>query len=70
MACRLPGADGLEAFWDLVVHGRTAWGRLPQSRLPRELYFDPEKGKVGRSYSDLGALVSERPADPTVCPLR
>ncbi|RLS74892.1 MAG: hypothetical protein DWI01_00790, partial [Planctomycetota bacterium] len=27
MACRLPGADGLEAFWDLVVHGRTAWGR-------------------------------------------
>ncbi|MFM7077154.1 MAG: beta-ketoacyl synthase N-terminal-like domain-containing protein, partial [Planctomycetaceae bacterium] len=70
MACRLPGADGLEAFWDLVVRGGTAWGRLPESRLPRELYFDPEKGKVGRSYSDLGALVSERPADPAVCPLR
>ena len=69
MACRLPGADGLEAFWDLVVHGRTAWGRLPESRLPRGLYFDPEKGKVGKSYSDLGALVSERPADPAVCPI-
>ena len=70
MACRLPGADGLEAFWDLVVHGRTAWGRLPDSRLPRDLYFDPEKGKVGKSYSDMGALVSERPADPAVCPIR
>jgi len=70
MACRLPGADGLEAFWDLVVHGRTAWGRLPDSRLPRDLYFDPEKSKVGKSYSDLGAIVSERPADPAVCPIR
>ena len=70
MACRLPGADGLEAFWDLVVHGRTAWGRLPDSRLPRDLYFDPEKSKVGKSYSDLGAIVSERSADPAVCPIR
>ena len=70
MACRLPGADGLEAFWDLVVHGRTAWGRLPDSRLPRDLYFDPVKSKVGKSYSDLGAIVSERPADPAVCPIR
>ena len=70
MACRLPGADGLEAFWDLVVHGRTAWGRLPDSRLPRDLYFDPEKSKVGKSYSDLGAIVSPRPADPAVCPIR
>lgn len=70
MACRLPGADGLEAFWDLVVHGRTAWGRLPDSRLPRDLYFDLEKSKVGKSYSELGAIVSERPADPAVCPIR
>ena len=70
MACRLPGADGLEAFWDLVVHGRTAWGRLPDSRLPRDLYFDPEKSKVGKSYSDLGAIVSARPVDPAVCPIR
>ena len=70
MACRLPGADGLEAFWDLVVHGRTAWGRLPDSRLPRDLYFDPEKSKVGKSYSDLGAIVTARPVDPAVCPIR
>lgn len=70
MACRLPGADGLDSFWNLVVHGRTAWGRLPDARLPRDLYFDPEKSKVGKSYSDLGAIVSDRPADPAVCPIR
>ena len=69
MACRLPGADGLEAFWKLIVGGGTAWGPLPESRLPRDLYFHPEKGRVGRSYSDLGGIVSDRAVDPAACPL-
>lgn len=69
MACRLPGADGLEEFWDLLVTGRTAWGPLPESRLPRDLYFDPEKGRRGKSYSELGGVVSARPVDPRSCPL-
>jgi acyl transferase domain-containing protein/acyl carrier protein len=69
MACRLPGADGLDAFWNLVVEGRTAWGRLPESRLPRDLYFHPEKSRLGKSYSELGAVVSDRPVDPAVCPI-
>ncbi|MFN9369881.1 MAG: polyketide synthase, partial [Planctomycetia bacterium] len=70
MDCRLPGADGLEAFWNLVVGGGIAWGKLPESRLSRELYFDPEKGRVGKSYSEMGALVADRPIDRSVCPLR
>lgn len=69
MACRLPGADGLEAFWNLVVEGRTAWGQLPESRLARDLYFHPKKSLVGKSYSEMGAVVSERPVDPAVCPI-
>jgi len=69
MACRLPGADGLDAFWNLVVAGRTAWGKLPESRLPRDLYFHPEKSRLGKSYSELGAVVSDRPVDPAVCPI-
>ncbi len=69
MACRLPGADGLDAFWDLVLQGQTAWGPLPEARLSRELYFDPEKSKVGKSYSELGGIVSDRPVDQNVCPI-
>ena len=69
MACRLPGADGLDAFWRLVVEGRTAWGPLPESRFCRELYFHPEKSRVGKSYSEMGAVVSDRPVDPAVCPI-
>jgi acyl transferase domain-containing protein len=69
MACRLPGADGLDAFWRLVAEGRTAWGPLPESRFSRDLYFHPEKSRVGKSYSEMGAVVSDRPVDPTVCPI-
>ena len=69
MACRLPGADGLDALWRLVVGRGIAWGPLPESRLPRDLYFHPEKGRVGRSYSELGGVVTDRPVDPAVCPL-
>ena len=69
MACRLPGADGLDAFWRLVAEGRVAWGPLPESRFSRELYFHPEKSRVGKSYSEMGAVVPDRPVDPTVCPI-
>jgi acyl transferase domain-containing protein len=69
MACRLPGADGLDAFWNLVSEGRTAWGPLPASRFDRDLYFHPEKSRVGKSYSELGAVVSDRPVDPAACPI-
>jgi acyl transferase domain-containing protein/acyl carrier protein len=69
MACRLPGADGLDAFWRLVVSSGIAWGPLPESRLPRDLYFHPEKSRVGRSYSELGGVLSDRPVDPAACPI-
>jgi acyl transferase domain-containing protein len=69
MACRLPGADGLKAFWKLVVERDVAWAPLPESRLPRDLYFHPEKSRVGKSYSEMGAVVSDRPVDPAACPI-
>ena len=69
MSCRLPGGDGLDEFWELVARGATAWGSLPEDRLNRDLYFAEEKGTVGKSYSELGGLVSNRPIDRSVCPL-
>ncbi len=69
MSCRLPGGDGLTEFWNLVRTGSTAWGPLPESRLNRSLYFDPQKGKVGKTYSDMGAIVSDRPIDLARCPI-
>ena len=58
MSCKLPGADGLEAFWDLLRCGRDAVGPLPDSLLDRAMYFEPTRGKLGKTYSCVGGLIS------------
>lgn len=57
MACRLPGARDLKSYWKLLKNGESAIGELPESRLNRELYYDAEKGKLGKSYSLVGGLI-------------
>ena len=69
VGCRLPGADNLDDFWGLVRDGRSGITPLPQERLDRTLYFDPEQGKIGRTYSQIGGVVPERPIDRAICPL-
>jgi len=69
MACRLPGADDLDAYWQLLIQGRSAAGEMPPDRLDQELYYNPEKGVPGRTYSKVTALVNCPPFDARVCPL-
>jgi len=69
MACRLPGADNIEEYWELLRSGRSAIAELPPERLDRQLYYDPHKGVRGKTYSTLGGLVRDRPIDPAICPL-
>ncbi len=69
MGCRLPGADNLEQFWELLLAGRCMVGELPPDRLDVDLYYDPRQGVRGKTYSKLGAIVSHRDVDWRVCPL-
>ena len=69
MACRLPGADNLEQYWDLLINGRSAVAELPPDRLNQELYYDPRKGQRGKTYSKLGAIVSSRQFNRQACPI-
>ena len=32
MACRIPGANNLKEYWDLLTHGKCATRELPESR--------------------------------------
>ena len=57
MACRVPGADSVEAFADLLFNARTGYGELPTDRCDRSLYFDSQKGRTGTSYTTLGGIV-------------
>jgi acyl transferase domain-containing protein len=69
MACRLPGAENLDQYWRLISEGRSAVGDVPPDRLDQELYFDPNKGTRGKTYSRRAALLANRQFDPTRCPL-
>ncbi len=69
MSCRLPGADGLDEFWRLLQSGASAIERMPDSKLDRHMYFDPIKGRRGKTYSDIGGCISERELDWSILPL-
>ena len=69
IACRVPGADSVTEFADLLFNGRTGYGQLPTDRCDRDLYFDSQKGKTGKSYTTLGGIVPERPLNREICPL-
>ncbi|MFO1064471.1 MAG: SDR family NAD(P)-dependent oxidoreductase [Pirellulales bacterium] len=63
MACRLPGADDLEQYWDLLRSGGYAVTRMPEERLNRKRYYDPRKNVRGKTYADVGGLISSREID-------
>ncbi|MCA9551606.1 MAG: acyltransferase domain-containing protein, partial [Myxococcales bacterium] len=63
MACRFPGADDAARYWQNVLHDVYAVRPLPPERFHRDRYYHPELGAYGKSYCDIGGLVSERPFD-------
>ena len=44
MACRLPGAPTLDAFWQLLREGRDGTGDVPTDRWDAEAVYDPDGG--------------------------
>ncbi|PQO42355.1 type I polyketide synthase [Blastopirellula marina] len=69
MACRLPGAANLEEYWQLISQGRSAVGEVPPERLNREIYFHPDKGTRGKTYSTKAALLADRQFHWDRCPV-
>ncbi|MDR1383119.1 MAG: hypothetical protein LBJ67_04620 [Planctomycetaceae bacterium] len=61
MACRLPGAKNIDEFWSMLREGRSALGKVPESRFNRELFYDPTPGVLNKTYTDLAGLVEYHP---------
>ena len=57
MGCRLPGAEDLDQYWELVSQGRSAIAEVPPDRLDQQLYYHPDKGVRGKTYSKVAALL-------------
>ena len=65
MACRLPGADTPQEFWDLIVSGGSRVARIPDERIDRDLLYDPVPGKLNRTYADIACLLDRWGPKPT-----
>ncbi|MCC9607890.1 SDR family NAD(P)-dependent oxidoreductase [Blastopirellula sp. JC732] len=69
MACRLPGAANLNEYWQLISEGRSAVSEVPADRLNREIYYHPDKGVRGKTYSTKAATLADRTFNRDRCPL-
>ncbi|MDR1485711.1 MAG: SDR family NAD(P)-dependent oxidoreductase [Planctomycetaceae bacterium] len=68
MACRLPKADNINAYWNLILRGSYAITEIPPNRFDREIYFDKQKGVKGKSYITHSGLVDYGNFDPLEFP--
>ena len=50
-SCRLPGADGLDAFADLLFAGRDAVSEIPDDRWTKSRFLHPAAGQPGKTYT-------------------
>lgn len=66
-ACRFPGADSTEEFWDLIAGGRCTVTQVPADRFSLERFGHPRRQERGRSYTwAAGVLDNVWHFDPSV----
>ena len=57
MSGRFPGAGNIDAFWELIVGGRSAIREV--DRFASAPWFDGERGRPGRAYAKWGGFLDE-----------
>ncbi|BDG73934.1 hypothetical protein Rmf_38630 [Roseomonas fluvialis] len=61
-ACRLPGAEDLDAFWSLLEQGRDAVTAVPADRFDQARWLHPRKSEAGRSYTFAAGTIGDAAA--------
>ncbi|MFE0754602.1 SDR family NAD(P)-dependent oxidoreductase [Inquilinus sp. NPDC058860] len=59
MACRLPGAAGLDDFWSLLLQERCSVSTIGSDRWAIERFYHPRRGEPGRSYTLAAGLIED-----------
>ena len=58
-ACRFPGANDIESFWELLREGRDAIGEVPENRWDIDAYFDPDPDRPGHMAVRAGGFLAD-----------
>lgn len=56
MACRFPGADNLDQYWDLLCRGGNATEEIPKERFPVDKLYDQDYEAAGKMISKWACL--------------
>ena len=59
MACRVPGADSLEAYWSVLAEGRDTTSEVPADRWDNDLWYDPEVAAPGKAATRRGGFLDQ-----------
>lgn len=59
VACRFPGANNPDAFWQLLKHGVDSITEIPNSRWNVDAYYAPKPGVPGKMISRWGGLLEQ-----------
>jgi len=58
MGCRLPGADSVEAFWEMLKNGSSGITDTPKERWDIDAYYDADPMKPGKMNAKKGGYIS------------
>nr|WP_321524329.1 SDR family NAD(P)-dependent oxidoreductase [uncultured Cohaesibacter sp.] len=58
-ACRLPGANSVSEFWDLLVSKTCSIGEMGSDRFSTFRYLHPKSGQAGKSYTFRAGLLDD-----------
>jgi acyl transferase domain-containing protein/7-keto-8-aminopelargonate synthetase-like enzyme/NADP-dependent 3-hydroxy acid dehydrogenase YdfG len=66
MGCRFAGAADLQAYWQMTVEGRDAFGPVPADRWDASAFFDPNPRQADKSYAPTGGFIADVQSFPAV----
>ncbi|MEM6598911.1 MAG: type I polyketide synthase, partial [Cyanobacteria bacterium P01_C01_bin.69] len=59
MSCRFPGANDLNAYWQLLKQGKTAISDIPENRWNIERYYNEVPMLPGKMYARKGGFLTQ-----------
>ncbi|MGI6668751.1 MAG: beta-ketoacyl synthase N-terminal-like domain-containing protein [Acetivibrionales bacterium] len=59
VAGRFPGARNVNEFWDNLKSGKNCITEVPKSRWDIDYYYDPDPGKLDKTYCRWGGFVDD-----------